>query len=280
MANSKALSASGALSFENLLLSAKLVSVTNQNKLYPATNLLDPRKSMATRTTRSFVEYSGYFQYVFDFLAAVSPTVFAIIGSNIVKTSGNGVYLIGADDALLTTNTVIYDTLTLYPAWNDVLRWYLDTPTSGSGAKRYWGIRFYPYTWGSLITDDFFEFGNFWMGNFLEIGHSYDTNFKGVDNATYEESAGGSRFYDRQLSTESASVAMPMTEVVKRQSLYSNFMEFGTNCHMLLDLEAFSTDDSAKGHAQYYGKIDSSLNSKIQMGRLSDIDFDFLKAIN
>lgn len=272
----------GAISFKNEIMTSTIVSVMNENKLYPASNLIDPRKFYTYRTTRSFNEHLGFFQVVFKTTAVIEPTVLALINTNITKTTGTGCMLLGSSSADLSTDLLSYVALPLYEAHNGIHIWYLGTPEIqlGASALQYWALRIYPNNWGAdLVTDPYFEIGNIWLGDYTPLNFDYSTDVGSVDQSTFDSAHSGAEYHDGPQVRYDGKTSIPMEERSIRQELMSNFRTYGKNTHVLIDLEAYSEDDSLKGHGHFYGKLDGGIQAKAQYGGYSDIDLDFLTTI-
>jgi len=284
MAVYKFLDIPSAASFENFILSSNIISVTNENKLHPAKNLLDPIKSNTYRTTSVFNERNGYFQIVFDLGSARLPTVLAIVNSNITKITGSGAYLIGATNQALTTSTIVYDAFPLYQTHTGVLRWYLDTPSTNPPgvAKRYWGFRMYPNDWGNSFTgDSYFEFGNIWLGDYVEIKHNYGSSISQSDTSMKSLSFGGATYVDENRLGHKVSLSMSLVPRLVRNDVVAGFKTYRKSSHILLDFEPYVNDVTSLvgGHNAYYGKLGNSIKSSIQFSGHADMFVTFNEAL-
>lgn len=282
MAVSKTLTYSGAISFLNWIMDSTIVSITNENSNYPAKNLLNPIMSKTYRTTKLFNEHNGYFQVGFDLGTDRTPTIAGIINSNIIKTSGNGLYLIGSSSPDFSTSTTYYNALPLYETKTRVLRWYLDTPTSNNGAKRYWAFRFYPNDWGNGFTiDSFFEFGNFWLGEYQDLRHDYQSSINQFDKSKKSMSFSGATYVDENNIGYSLTASMPWVNKASRQSLISNYYTYRNNSHVLVDFEPFidDTTSSVGGMNCFYGKIYDTIKTNIQFSGYTDLQINFRESV-
>lgn len=283
MATYKTLTYSGAISFLNWINDSTIVSVTNEASNYPAKNLLNPIMSKTYRTTKLFNEHNGYFQIGFDLGSAKTPTLAGIINSNITKTSGSGLFLVGSTSADFSTSLTYWDGLPLYETKSRVLRWYLDTPTVNNGlSKRYWAFRFYPNDWGNGLTaDNFFEFGNFWLGEYSDLRHSYQSQILQFDKSKKSNAFGGATFVDTNSAGYQLAAAMPYVQKASRQSLITNFYTYRKNTHIIVDFEPFIDDISSSvgGMNCFYGKISDKLKASFQFSGYSDISLVFREAV-
>jgi hypothetical protein len=284
MAVYQTLDISGSISFDNWVLNSKIVAITNEDKRYPAKNLLDPRISKTYRTTQLFDERNGFFQIGLDLGSAMLPTIFAMINTNITKTTGNGAYLIGATNALFTTGTIIYDAFPLYETHTNVLRWYIDTPsTNPPGAeKQYWAFRMYPNDWGNGFTDDqYIEIGNLWLGEYQELKHNYGSKISQFDKSSKSQSFGGATYVDEINSGFSLTSEMPYVSRTARQSLVEGFSTYSKRSHVLLDFEPFINDITSEvgGLNAYYGKLDGIMNGSNQFNGFTNMQVSFREAL-
>lgn len=282
MAVYKTLQYSGAISFLNWIIDSNIISVTNEASNYPATNLLNPIMSKKYRTTKLFNEHNGYFQIGFDLGTDRAPTVAAIINSNITKISGNGLYLIGSSSPDFSTSLTYYDSLPLYNTKTKVLRWYLDTATVTNGPKRYWAFRFYPNDWGNGFTSDsFFEFGNFWLGEYYELKHNYQSQIIHYDSSTKSQSFGGSIYVDDNNSGYNLTAIMPYVYRYWRQQLINNFYTYRKNTHILVDFEPFIDDISSSvgGINCFYGKLSDRIRADFQFSGYTNLDLQFKESV-
>lgn len=283
MAVSKTLTYSGAISFLNWTIDSTIVSVTNEAINYPAKNLLNPIISKTYRTTKLFNEHNGYFQIGFDLGVDRTPTIAGIINSNITKTTGTGLYLIGSTSPDFSTSLTYYDGLSLYETKTRVLRWYLDTPTQNNGlAKRYWAFRFYPNDWGNgFTTDTFFQFGNFWLGEYQELRHDYGSSINQYDTSKKSMAFGGATYVDQNSSGYSLSTTMPWVNKSSRQSLISNYYTYRKNTHVLLDFEPFIDDNTSSvgGMNCFYGKIGDTVKSTMQFSGYANMQLNFKESV-
>lgn len=283
MAVSKTLTYSGAISFLNWTIDSTIISVTNENQNYPAKNLLNPIMSKTYRTTKLFNEHNGYFQVGFDLGTDRTPTIAGIINSNITKTSGSGLFLIGSTSPDFSTSLTYWDGLPLYETKTRVLRWYLDTPTLNNGlAKRYWAFRFYPNDWGNGFTSDsFFEFGNFWLGEYQDLRHNYQSKITQYDTSKKSESFSGATFVDQNNSGYALTASMPWVTKASRQSLISNFYTYRKNTHVLVDFEPFINDTTSTvgGMNCFYGKIHDTIKADVQFSGYTNLQLDFRESV-
>lgn len=283
MAVYKQLTISGAVSFENKVLGAKIINITNQSKTHPASNLISPIMSKTYRTTKLFDSSTGYFQIVFDFGTAFLPTILAMINTNITKTTGFGAYLIGSTSADLSTSQVIYDSFPLYETHTRVLRWYLDTPSTGSAAaKRYWGFRMYPTDWGNDFTSDsYFEIGNIWLGTYSELKHGYGSKIDNTDKSKRSTSFGGATYVDAISNGYALSADMPLVTRTTRQNLITNYKNFTIATHSIVDFEPFINDvtSSVGGMNAFYGKLGNSVKSDLQFDGIANMSISFLEVL-
>jgi hypothetical protein len=274
---------SGTISFDNYIIGSKIVKITDEDKLYPASNLLNPIMSKTFRTNKIFNERNGYFQVGFDVGSAVTPTVLALINTNITKTSGSGCYLIGSTSADFSTSQTIYDAFPLYETKTRVLRWYLDTPTTNNGlSKQYWAIRFYPNDWGNGFVDDsYFEIGNIWLGTYSELKHNYASKISKYDLSSREKSFSNSVFVDQNDSGHKVTSQMPYVTKSTRQTFINNFYTYRSNSHVLLDFEPFIDDVSSStgGLNCYYGKLDDKIGIDIQFSGLTNMNVGFMESV-
>lgn len=249
---------------------------------YGVDNLLLPQRAYKMRTiginssTLSFsfgIDVSISTDGVYSSQRSFQPTMFAVIGSNISKTSGNGFNLTGSSSQLFTS-PVVYSNLQLYDSeGSDILLWYLDTPSSGTllSGLPYWRIDFTPdATWTS---DSFIEISSFFLG----CHYPFDADYGTSSGLQFYSKAGnnynGSRFYKRKSTKRTIDMNSTLLTPSDRRNL-SNDIKLGRNSiDCIIDSAANLPDTTpGRGRGLMYGYIGARSSRSFNVDKYGTFD--------
>jgi len=278
----------GALWLDNWVLSATIASVYTQHVNYPATHILNPHRS----DTFQSVDVAQLAGAILDMGQIRTPTCFGVVGLNVIGATGS-IQLLGADDSALTTNLVNY-TLPLYQqdAVGKVLKWYPGTtPTSGSmgsstnpadaasaRGRQFWCIRLAPGTYTYDVSDDYFEFGVFWLGQHTNIRPWEGTRVRAKDPSMRSLSYGRAMWSDPLTPYREADVRLGGLTVAQGYELEALIRAQGSK-HAVLDIHAFSPDAALKRGGALYGYFaEDPVDFTIESPEYNSLDFAFEEA--
>ena len=252
---------------------------------YDTSNLMLPQRSYKMRTagmnsnTLYFnfsIDISVNMDGVYSASRTFTPTVFAVVGSNITKTSGNGFTLEG-DSTAAFSSPVVYQNLQLYEQ-RDILLWYLDTPTSGTaGSKAYWRISCTPDT--TWTNDDYIEISSFFLGCHYGFDMDYGSNRALEFYSKQGQSGSGSRFYAEKTTTRKFSIDSTLLDKTTRRLLLNDIRLGRHNTECIVDTAASTSDSSSsRGRGLAYGYLGSSVKRSMNIDQYQKIDIDLVES--
>lgn len=232
---------------------------------YGPENLMLEQRSRKMRT-RNLGGTTLYFYFELEGVRSVDsiscalldfePTVFAVIGSNITKTSGNGFTVEGASTDAFSGATT-YSNLQLYDqSTSNIMLWYLDIPTSGSiyntTTNQFWRISCTPdSTW---TNDGYLEISSFFLGRYYDFDRDASTNELLESYSKTGSNHEGSRFYLGRSTVRSLDVSSSLLARNTRIALGNDIKTGRHNMECIMDTSANVDNATAdRGRGLIYG---------------------------
>lgn len=237
---------SGALWMNNFVDDATIneVSSSTAEDLYSLSAQLSPLRSERTWFENGTPSEKAI---SFDMGSAVTPTCFAVIGSNI--ESGQALRLYGAETADMATNLVTWSMTTYAQADpHDVLKFYLGVQDSGSSpiARRYWQVRF-------NTAESYVKVGSIYIGTYTDIRPSpVSDTFRDPSKIAY--ASGGAPYVDRLPWYTQASFRVGVLDRGDYYALRAGIMSHGSR-HLLIDVHANDSDAGVRPYSARWGLV-------------------------
>lgn len=240
----------GAMAFDNLVRQgrAEVVASSASRPLFPASRLLDPRRSSDWRTLVKSPAQSVTLRLKEEALPGVVGMVDATI------SPGQLVVLIGADDQAFTLNTQAWIFTAYAQTDRGTMRWYpgtADLPPAAGVPHLYWNWTL-PNNGSPL---DHFRVGKLWMSQYLDlwVDEGYEAT---VNDASGESTSDGQvSYFDIRLPYQSVKAAASFMTIAEARAFRQTMDRLGRSNPVLLDLWARSTDAADKADGCYYGLL-------------------------
>lgn len=278
MASNKTLTEAGAISFKNYILECVVSHVSDEDPRFPADNLLSPSPNDTYRTRWKMDTNTGFFRLGFYHRDGFAPTVLSIIRSNITATDANWVRLTGSDNSDFSSTNVKFSTFPYYEAHNNIWIYYIDTdnPTSGTyDSYKYWAMDFYPNDDGLVASENYYEFGNLWLGTYEAMGISYGSDVELNDTSPRSKTKAGLIMSDSVNPYYEGRIRMDDRSASERQPIIDGFRTYGNSGRIIIDIDANNPTDGIRGHGHYYCKLDDKISNKQLWDGYSSVDIAF-----
>lgn len=257
------------LLLENWVMSAQLVPGAPQQARFPATNLLDDKRSSRYRSPDDSVVR----RVPFDLGTAKAPNAFGLVDANLV--SGQ-VAFVGADDSGLTVNVQTVTFNVYAQGSSKILRWYADTHDGGGaiGARRFWAPELKATTTGGA---GFHEAGVVWIGQRTEVGIALPIDSTTRDLSKVVSSDSGARHYLRRGKLRESTFDTGLLESTAFWDLEEKLDRAGAASPILVDPWAM-TADGKRGGPRYGNLSDRPYRVSQRLQTRGSISIDFIEA--